>query len=63
MVPCGHSERLFAELSALPRGDRHALLLTSLLGARTSVVLPRPTELVRMFAALAPLLRPDVSAS
>jgi pimeloyl-ACP methyl ester carboxylesterase len=63
VVPCGHSERLFAELKALPGGERHGLLITSLLGARKSVVLPRPTELVRMFAALAPLLRPDVSAS
>ena len=63
VVPCGHSERLFSELSALPGGAEHGLLITSLLGARKSVVLPRPTELVRMFAALAPLLRPDVSAS
>jgi pimeloyl-ACP methyl ester carboxylesterase len=59
VVPCAHSEHLFAELRALPGGDRHQLVLTTLLQGRAGASRPQVGELLRVFGALAPLLRAD----
>lgn len=59
VVPSSHSDRLFAELRALPGGDRHRLVLTTLLQGRAGAALPPLGELLHVFGALGPLLRAE----
>jgi hypothetical protein len=57
IVPAVHSERIFAELRALPGADRHRLLITTLLAHAELSDLLRPGEFLRFCSALEPVIR------
>jgi hypothetical protein len=57
IVPAFHSERIFAELQALPGAERHRLLVTTLLSHAELSNLLRPGELLRFCSALEPVVR------
>ncbi|MBI5501926.1 MAG: alpha/beta hydrolase [Deltaproteobacteria bacterium] len=59
VVPCSHSEALFEELRGLQGGERHRLVLTTLLQRREPAAVPPVGEMLRLFGALAPLLAGD----
>jgi pimeloyl-ACP methyl ester carboxylesterase len=57
IVPQEQAEALHAHLSSLPDGDRHGLLVTTLLTHVTLDSVLKLGELRRLFAAMAPIIR------
>jgi pimeloyl-ACP methyl ester carboxylesterase len=56
LVPAAQARALFAELRALPGGERHRMLVTSMLRHITLSGMLNPREISRLFSMLMPLI-------